>query len=203
LGKKLVKKSNGDVRVIGMVAGNHVLEDIGRDVPFRTLVIIPEDQALMSKDLWRSISQGALCQIPSAPYPSSTAALPDPDKIRMEKYATELEGHVVRLQTENDALKRQLEGGADQHSAKLDEILKAIKSGVMVAPPQPAQQQAAASRPVPEETVDGSAPTFLPSEIKPRDIEARINIQGEESNSDAVSDAADRLRQLRKNDPKP
>ena len=198
-----MKKQNGDVRVIGMVAGNHVIEDLGRDVAYRSLVIIPEDQALMSKDLWRSISQGFLCQVPSAPYPSgAAAATADHDKVRLEKYAAELEGHVVRLQSENDALRRQLEGGTHVQSEKLDEILKAIKAG-LVAAPAPLQQQGAVFRPtheVADETVDGSAPTFLPAEIRAKDLDARIHIQGEESTSDAVSDAADRLRQLRKKD---
>lgn len=191
-----MRKSNGDVRVIGMVAGNHVIEDLGRDVTYRTIVIIPEDQALMSKDLWRSISQGFLCQVPSAPYPNPTvsASVPDPDKPRLEKYAAELEAHVVRLVNQNETLKRQLEGSMHVHSEKLDEILKAIRSGV--APEAPYQAVTPTVRAL--ETVDGTAPTFLPSEIKLRDIDAHITIQGEESTSGAVSEAADRLRQLRK-----
>lgn len=195
-----MKKLNGDVRVVGMVVGSHVLEDIGRDVPYRTLVIIPEEQALMSKDLWRAISQGALCQIPSAPYPTAVVTTPEPDKARLEKYTTELEGHLARLKTENDALKQQLETGTHAHAAKLDEILEAIKSGVVTPVVRQAQH---GPTPVKEETVDGTAPTFLPSEIKPKDLEARINVPSEESTSDGVSEAADRLRQLRKKDRTP
>jgi hypothetical protein len=201
-----MKKMRGDVRVIGMVAGNHVIEDIGRDVAFRTLVVIPEDQALISKDLWRAISQGFLCQVPSAPYPSGTAGAPqDPDKARLEKYTAQLEALAARLQTENEALKRQLDGSAHAHSAKLDEILKAIQSGVAAAPAvgvAPPVAGAPAAKPV-EEVVDGSAPTFLPAEIRSKDLDARINIQGEESTSDAVTEAADLLRQLRKKERSP
>ena len=193
-----MKKQNGDVRVVGMVVGNHVLEDIGRDVPYRTLVIIPEEQALVSKDLWRGISQGALCQIPSAPYPSPPVTIHDPDKVRLQKYTIELEGHLARLQTENDALKLQLETGSDAHSAKLDEILKAVQAVTVAAQPMGPQQSFAAPVLSKEETVDGTAPTFLPSEIIPKDLDARINIQGEEQTSGAVSEAADKLRQLRK-----
>jgi len=201
-----MKKMRGDVRVIGMVAGNHVIEDIGRDVAFRTLVVIPEDQALISKDLWRAISQGFLCQVPSAPYPSGTAGAPqDPDKARLEKYTAQLEALAARLQTENEALKRQLDGSAHAHSAKLDEILKAIQSGVAASPAvgvAPPVAGAPAAKPV-EEVVDGSAPTFLPAEIRSKDLDARINIQGEESTSDAVTEAADLLRQLRKKERSP
>jgi len=202
-----MKKMMGDVRVIGMVAGNHVIEDIGRDVAFRTLVIIPEEQALMSKDLWRAISQGFLCQVPSAPYPSAASA-PDPEKVRLEKYAAQLEALAVRLQNENEALKHQLEGSAHAHSDKLDQILKAIQSGVAVAPPAAVASAApsavaAASAPVVVETVDGTAPTFLPGQIRDKDLDARISIQGEESTSDAVTEAADLLRQIRKKERSP
>jgi hypothetical protein len=202
--RKRMKKSNGDVRVLGMVAGNHVLEDIGRDVPYRTLVVIPEAQALMSKDLWRAISQGAVYQLPSAPYPTGAPHNgSDQEKQRLEKYASELEARLARLQTENDALKRRLDGGS-QTEAKLDEILKAVKDGLIKPVPAssypgfPTAQEAKGV----DETVDGSAPTFLPGEIKPKDLEARIQIEGEESTSDSVSEAADRLREMRKKKPK-
>jgi hypothetical protein len=200
-----MKKSNGDVRVLGMVAGNHVIEDLGRDVAYRTIVVIPEDQALMSKDLWRGISQGFLFQVPSAPYQTQAAALPDPDRARLDKYVYELEAHVLRLQMDRDrlenektALKRQLDDSAD-HSAKLDAILKAVQSGVSTGPQH---FQAPLARPTPHDNdfVDGSAPTFLPAEIHPKDLDARINIRGEEATSGVVSDAADRLRQFRKKD---
>ena len=198
-----MKRVSGDVRVVGMVAGNHVIEDLGRDVAYRTLVVIPEKQALMSKDLWRSISQGFLYQIPSAPYPSGGAvAAIEAEKKRLEKYVVELEAHVVRLQTENAALRRHVDGSSTLHSAKLDEILQAIKSGAVVAAPGAGMSSplSTANPELPEERVDGAAPTFLPGEIRAKDLDARINIQGEESTSGAVSEAADRLRKLRKKD---
>ena len=199
-----MKRSRGDIRVIGMVGGTHVIEDLQTDVPYRSLVIIPEDQALMSKDLWRAISQGCLMQLTSAPYPTGSAAtLPDSEKVRLEQYCTELESRLVYLQTENDALKRQLEGGASAYSAKLDEILTAIQAGIKVVPVPAAVAHlgVASVAPLVDSAVDGSAPTFLPREIVPRDLDLRINIQGEASTSEGVSDAADRLRRIRKNGP--
>lgn len=195
-----MKRSKGDIRVIGMVGGTHVIEDLQVDVPYRSLVVIPEDQALMSKDLWRAISQGCLMQLNSAPYPTGAAmVVPDADKARLELYCAELEGHLVRLQNENDTLKRQLDNGASEQAAKLDAILTAIQAGIKVVPMlgSALPHTHAAVVPVVSE-VDGSAPTFLPAEIVPRDIDARINIQGEASTSEAVSDAADRLRRMRK-----
>ena len=140
-----MKRTKGDVRVIGMVAGTHVIEDLQRDVPHRSLVIIPEAQALMSKDLWRGISQGCLMQLDSAPYP--TGSLPqfsETERARLEGYCKDLEGHVLRLQNENDALKRQLAGSSNAHAAKLDEILRAIQAAetrVVQVPALPAQVQ--------------------------------------------------------------
>jgi hypothetical protein len=202
-----MKRSKGDIRVIGRVGGTHVIEDIQRDVPFRTLVIIPEEQALMSKDLWRAISQGCLEQLTSAPYPAG-ATVPAPDESekvrRLEQYCADLESQLVRAKSENDALKRKLEAGANSHSAKLDEILMAIQAGIKVVPAAPAvhpapQLTATELRPVSlDDVVDGSAPTFLPGVIVPKDVDTRINIQGEAATSEAFTDASDRLRRLRK-----
>lgn len=194
-----MRRSKGDIRVIGMVAGTHVIEDLQTDVPYRTLVIIPEDQALMSKDLWRGISQGCLLQLTSAPYPAVPAAPgPDPERARLEKYCAELEGHLVRLQNENETLKRQLESGTGAQAAKLDEILRAITQ-IHAVPVVPGAEVVEARVLTPEAAVDGSAPTFLPSEIVPKDLDVRINVQGESSTSESVSDAAERLRRMRKN----
>lgn len=194
-----MRRSKGDIRVIGMVAGTHVIEDLQTDVPYRTLVIIPEDQALMSKDLWRGISQGCLLQLTSAPYPAAPAAPgPDPERARLEKYCAELEGHLVRLQNENETLKRQLESGAGAQAAKLDEILRAI-THIHAVPAVPSTEVVEPRGLTPESAVDGSAPTFLPSEIVPKDLDVRINVQGESSTSESVSDAAERLRRMRKN----
>ena len=199
-------RSKGDIRVIGMVGGTHVIEDLHRDVPYQTLVIIPEDQALMSKDLWRAISQGCLMQLKSAPYPTGgTVATHDTEKVRrLEKYCADLEGQLVQAQTENSALKRQLASGANAQAAKLDEILMALQAGIKMVP-SAAQagsfvaHQAVELRQTPvEDVIDGSAPTFLPNVIVPKDVDTRINIQGEASTSEAFTDAADRLRRLRK-----
>lgn len=200
--RRFMKRTKGDVRVIGMVAGTHVIEDLQRDVPHRSLVIIPEAQALMSKDLWRGISQGCLMQLDSAPYP--TGSLPqfsETERARLEGYCKDLEGHVLRLQNENDALKRQLAGSSNAHAAKLDEILRAIQAAetrVVQVPQRALSVQAPQLSSSEGGEVDGAAPTFLPARIVPDDCGTRINVKGEESASGGVSEAADRLRALRK-----
>jgi hypothetical protein len=74
----------------------------------------------------------------------------------------------------------------------LNAILAAVQNGVA----SPGRVVSAAPR-VLTEVADGSAPTFLPSQIKPTDVEAHIDIQSEASES-SVSSTAERLRKLRK-----
>lgn len=82
---------------------------------------------------------------------------------------------------------------AQDHSTKLDSILAALQNSPAATHMVPGRTVASAPR---QEVADGSAPTFLPSEIKPKDVTIRIDIQGEESLSD-VSGIGDKLRKLR------
>lgn len=199
--------ANGDVRVVGLVAGNHLIEDISRDVPYGVVVVIPADLALISKDLWRSLNQKFLYQLPTIPTTQQADPMQDQEKHRLERYARELESHVSRLESENRMLKEQLKSVESQASkiealqglksdptlgSKLDSILLMLQAGV------PAQGGIRGNNPSQRGSeIDGSAPTFLPSEIRQKDLEARIDIQPE-SNSSNVSEAAERLRKLRK-----
>lgn len=188
-----MSQSNGDVRVVGLVSGNHLIEDIARDVAYGEVTVIPGELALMSKDLWRSISQKFLYQLPTIPTTQQAMPLADTEKARLERYATELESLVSRLESENKALKEQLQRGEQDTASKLDSILSAIQSGVHVSSPQRGNDSAHKR----DDFVDGSAPTFMPSEIVPKDASVHIDIQGE-SVSSGVSGAAERLRKLRK-----
>jgi hypothetical protein len=185
---------NGDVRVVGLVTGTHLIEDIGRDVPYGVMVTIPADLALRSKDLWRGVEAKCLHRIPAV-----LATAVDQEKIRLRQYITELESHLAQLTQENVALKAQLEKSSaivpPSYDAKLDSILAAIQNVAVVAP---GSVGTTVTTKAPTEIVDGSAPTFLPSEIKPKDVNARIDVQGEKSESSGLSEAAERLRKLRK-----
>lgn len=185
---------NGDVRVVGLVSGTHLIEDIGRDVPYGVMVTIPADLALSSKDLWRGVESKCLHRIPAV---LSNAV--DQEKVRLRQYITELESHLARLTQENEALKAQLSEKstlvAPSYDAKLDSILAAIQNVALVAPGS-VGTNVTTKRPT--EMVDGSAPTFLPSEIKPKDVDARIDVQGEKAESSGLSEAAEKLRKLRK-----
>ena len=190
-----MRPRSGDIRVIGLVAGTHVIEDIGRDVPHGVTVTIPGELALQSKDLWRAISQKCLFQLPTAAPPPhmSTPVFTDSDKAVLEAQIRELETQVRVLEAENRALKELAQTTAS--SDKLDAILMAIQSGQMSMGAATGGVRPAA-RPS-QEVADGTAPTFLPSEIRPRDVDARIEERKETQVSD-VSSAAGRLRKLRK-----
>jgi len=201
IGFMQIPRAGGDVRVFGLVSPSHLIEDIGRDVPHGVEVVIPVELALRSKDLWRSISQHFLAQLPTiaTTVPKQLAA-PDSERPRLEARIRELEALVRDLdaqlrasQAESLSLRSELARvlQAQDHSTKLDSILAALQSGVAVGP---TGRPMAAPR---QEVADGSAPTFLPSEIKPKDVTVRIDIQGEESLSD-VSGIGERLRRLRR-----
>jgi len=193
-----IPRAGGDIRVIGLVSPTHLIEDIGRDVPHGVEVVIPVDMALRSKDLWRGISQHALAQLPTIATTVPKLSAPDPERPRLEARVRELESVVRDLETqlrvsqaESLSLRFELERStqAQEHAVKLDTILAALQNGVVPTAGRPL----AAPR---QEVADGSVPTFLPSEIKPRDVTVRIDIQGESSQSD-VSGIGDRLRKIR------
>lgn len=192
-----MSSTDGDVRVVGLVAGNHLLEDISRDVPYGAVVVIPADLALISKDLWRAINQKFLYQLPTIPTTQSLP-MPDQEKQRLERYAKELESHVSRLESENRDLREQLKAWHAKSdvgaSGKLDSILAMLQAGVPVQGGF-VRGNDSSQKDVP--LVDGTAPTFLPSEIRSKDMEAHIDIQPASSSS-GVSEAAERLRKLRK-----
>ena len=187
----------GDVRVMGLVAGTHVIEDIGRDVPHGETITIPAAQAFRSKDLWRAISQKCLMQMPliAATQPAQ-ASLSDQERQRLTAQVQSLEAQIRTLSAENLALKDELRRASEGQSQKLDSILAALQSGVPVMALPGAARVVNAPK---QEVADGSAPTFLPSEIKPRDVSVRIDIQGE-SNASDVSEVAEKLRRLRKSE---
>lgn len=194
-------KRSGDIRVIGLVAGTHVIEDLAWDVPHGQTVTIPGDMAIRSKDLWRAISSKCLFQLPSASPPPTPfpAQVSDSDRSYLESQVGSLRERVKTLEAENERLQAALQTSQDRENDKLDSILAAIKtSGVSAGPMFARHGSEAVKR---DDGVDGSAPTFLPSEIKPTDVvDARIDVQGERSEESAstVSSSADRLRQIKR-----
>jgi hypothetical protein len=189
--------ATGDIRVFGTVHPTHLVEDLGIDVPHGVTMTIPAEQALRSKDLWRGISQKCLFQLPSTVPAQFSAqplsALPDPERQSLLARIRDLEEQVRALETENRALK-EVAKGSEAREVKLDTILAALQGGVALR--GAAQIEPRVVR-VKEEVADGSAPTFLPSQIKPIDVDQHIEIQKESTSSSSVTNTAERLRKIR------
>lgn len=180
-------RTAGDIRVIGLVAGTHVLEDIGMDVPHGVTVVIPGDKAVRSKDLWRALSQRCIFQLPTASpsqYPVSY------NRGNVETNNSNLSAQVKALEAENKILRESLQQTSQSYEEKLNLILLAVQKNSRGFEGQKAPVLLAG------EEVDGTAPLFIPSEIHPKDVDVRIDVQGEASQSN-VSDTADRLRKIR------
>ena len=198
------KVTASDIRVLGLVQGTHVIEDLGRDVAYGVEVRIAARDAALSKDLWRGISTKCLFQIPQAAPPAfhypeppkaapapivTTTAVQDP---QLTSQVQNLTSQMRTLEEENKSLREAMKQNSDANAEKLDAILSAVQNGAFAAP----AGNGATTAPK-EEVADGSAPTFLPSQIRPTDMEARIDIQGTSADS-TVSSARERLRQLKK-----
>jgi hypothetical protein len=186
----------GDVTVFGTVAGTYVIEDICMDVPHGQTVVIPADKAARSKDLWRGVSSKCLFQLHSGSGPGTAATPPrtTPDDV-LQQRLQHYEQRNRFLEEENAQLKERL-AEATGYNQKLDAVLAAIQgipaSTVIV---QQGVSGTATSSPR-TDLADGSAPAFIPSEIKPKEATARIEVKQETAESD-VAGAAGRLRKLR------
>jgi len=189
----------GDIRVIGLVVGTHVIEDIGRDVPHGVQVIIPGHLAVQSKDLWRAINQKCLFQLPTAAPPPQFVPTSDNNSYEVEQLEAQVRGLSTRLkalEAENKVLREKQDDS--QTAQKLDEILSALQNQTQIMVPV---GQAAFAQDD-SEKVDGEAPMFLPDKIHPEDVEARIDIKAESVPSEAA-EAASQLRKLKKSGKNP
>ena len=185
----------GDVRVMGLVNPFHKIEDVRINVAYRTTVIIPAEKAAVSKDLWRSISQRSLFQLPSAAPPpvskagQTTASVQDTEAIQSR--LASLEDRNTKLAAESQLLRTQLAESQEKQQGTLEAILTQLKTNPQVRYTQAGNGAVGAT-----ELADGAAPNFIPEVIKPGDAEARIESRQEEAVSD-VSSVADKLKKMR------
>lgn len=179
-----------DVTVMGLVMGTHLIADIGMDVPHGVSITIPGELAVRSRDLWLGISQKKLFRLGAGARPSGPGR-PPPPKV------TEAEALLARnklLEAEVETLK----GALGEQGSKLDAILAALAARPQVINTtviQGGPQTPVRANP---DVVGGEAPTFIPSEIKPKNAEVRAEVKTAEAEGAGVSDAGAKLRQLRK-----
>jgi hypothetical protein len=201
----------GDVTVVGLDTMTTVLLDIGMDVPHRVVVTIPADKATLSKDLWRAISQRRVFQLHAGPV-SQAPIRPIVPPMAVDGWQTrchQLESENTRLREQVAELQRQRPATEVVLTAppivpvleqgKIDEILSILKAGIptVSAPTQVGAVRSSQSSPTAVVEVD--VPAFIPSEIKPKDIEGRLTeVQSETSETANLGSAASALRKFRK-----
>lgn len=189
--------SVGDVRVVGMMAGTHVIEDIGMDVPHGATITIPAAKAHVSKDLWRAISQRCLFHLAPGPMTQGPASPTLADVEALREQVRVLTEANLRLQAKLAARETELAArDTENPSQKLDAILALLQSGT--APSSIAVAGVARAPARAPESVVGDAPMFIPSTIKPEGVDVQIDTPAEESAGAGVSEAASALRRFRK-----
>jgi hypothetical protein len=182
---------NADVHVYGLSMTTIHIADIGMDVVGGTTVVIPAAKASRSKDLWRLIAQKQLFRLGSGPIPDGRAplqptALPADHQLREENRLLLEQNRLLRLAIDAQGGKLDAQGG------KLDAILGMLSSGaVAVAPRSEAAKPAA-------DLVEIETPTYIPSEIKPQNVESHVEVQSATTEGTGVADAGAALRKLRR-----
>lgn len=181
--------STGDVVVLGMAMGIHMIEDISMGVPQGMVVTIPADLALRSRDLWRAISLKQVFRLHAGSHQAPLVVPPaqaDPMPQLIEENR-QLEAALLSQQAQNTAILEQLKAQAD--------AIKALTTSLANAPRTVVVQQGGA--PGAQAAVGEDAPTFIPSNIKPEAAEVRIETRREETTEADISTSRDRLRRLR------
>jgi hypothetical protein len=191
----------GDYVVAGMVTGTHVIEDIKVPVPHQVAVRIPADLAHRSKDLWRGLQQNRLFllkggfSVSGAPEhlsvePPDVAVL-GPDLVEENRRLVQ---ELDSAKKENEALRKTLQA----QEGKLEAILVAVGrlgEGQAVV----ASTGVKASSEATSGAVGGEVPMYIPSDgLKPKGAETNIQVVENTSKGTSVTDAAQKLKELRR-----
>lgn len=176
--------------VIGMITGEHYVEDLRLRVPYRTPVPITEVDFLNSKDLNRAAQQNLVKVVAQASIPGP---MPSGHSPGLERKVEQLTAQLAESEKSRQELASQIETQGSQ----LSEILAAIKSipaqTVVVHGSSSATNGNGHKK---SEVVGGDVPMFIPDHT-PIGTDARINMVESEGKAD-VGEAAKKLRELRK-----
>jgi hypothetical protein len=181
--------NDGGITVSKTTTGSFYIEDIQVLVPHKEPVYIPGHKAVSSVDLHRALGTKELIQLMST---LPLHAKPQPDQGKLEVLENEnrlLREALAKSTSSTQALERQVAN-----------LVGAVEKLASAPPPvvQVVGQGAASVAPV-SEAVGGETPMFIPEEIVPKaGVDIQVRVQEEVSEGASVSEAANRLRQLRK-----
>lgn len=208
----------GDMVVCGVI-GDVILDDIHFSVPKGHAVTIPADLVVRSTDLHRQLSQGAIFQLNKnsllrLKLPRAEEPVPVPEVAvelgveneslraengRLQAENGRLQGDVGRLQGEVAKLKKELldaKSSSGKLEGRLDEIMTLLKDRPATVIQQVVGQNGTKSST--SEPNEGAAPTFIPSQIRPENVDAsRISVQEKSAEAGGISQAASALRKLK------
>ena len=190
----------GDITVFGLTMGEHVLEDIGMNVPQGMVVTIPAEQALRSKDLWRSIAQKQIFRLHNGPMSSVVAPVQTDAASALIEQNQQLQKALEDSRMQNSAILAQNSAVLEQLRQQ-GEALKALtlSVGQGAVSYRPAQiGQISSGLPPESSTVSGDAPTYIPATIRPDGAEVRIESAKEETRGADIQSKRDKLRQFRR-----
>lgn len=180
--------SDGGITVTKTTTGSHYLEDIKINVHHQHPTFIPADQVLSSTDLHRALSSKILFKLMD-----NTTHLPKPQE---DKVGLQEENRVLR---EVLALReQQLQGSVDALTAQIKTLASAISDMRQAGPVTVVQTAASHSNPASVAgVVGGEVPMFIP-EVDVSAAKVRLQVSEQTSEGSSVAEAANRLKQLRK-----
>lgn len=189
--------NDGGITVTKTSTGTMFLQDIKVYVSHREPVYIPANQALNSRDLYRALNTKEIFQLLST-LPQQGAASPPEDlkNVSLEMENRVLRDQLARSQQQGVALQSSM-SSLQQQMGELLTIAKRIDESPKITVAQTAGVAATAGLVV-TEAVGGEVPMFLPDTIVPTDATIHLQIQQSSSNSDKVSAAASKLREMRR-----
>jgi hypothetical protein len=180
--------------VMGMISGEHYIEDLKLRVPYRTPMPITENDFLSSKDLNRAVQQNLVKVVAQSSIPSPMP----PSQVSVQGLERKIESLQSTLAASEKA-RNELEASMAQRLAAQEGQLSAILAAIKEIPaPQTVVVQGTGNGQTSKqsEVVGGEVPMFIP-EHTPIGTDARIQMTTGEGQTD-LGEAAKKLRELRK-----
>ncbi len=181
--------SDGGITVTKTTTGSILLYDIQVMVHHQIPTYIPADQALNSTDLHRALGSKAIFQMLNTMHTK-----PQDTKAALEDENRQLREALAKSTQQGTALQQSVDGLAKQMevlAAAVGKIGTVTQIVVQGSTPQAATYQQS-------EVVGGDIPMFLPDTVLPSGTDIQMSVPEVLSEGDGVSDARNKLRQLRK-----